>query len=403
MAIDDQTTCELIESFEAEIQPSTEPNQTLFDVIDRPERELYWQQLMSYFLDPTRGHGFETKILSSFLDTVEEQTRITGLNGPLDSVHLDVEVKTSSNKRVDLLLSQEGAWLLCIELKVGASEHGQQTVDYVDAAHIGGRAKASYPKEGKHYLYISTDETDQPSADEFESITWAPIEDAWRDVLNSLRTDEGAYPTRGVAQFAEFLEMIHSEMGNLEEDLRTYYRDPQAAKNAYEELLRPYAVALERGVRYRLSDPTTFRIRRKPSSKFPDFQHETSNRIEIDKPLWYAGRGKPTIVIELNFHIRPHRGPNTTKHRPSVAVYLDIRGGQQLKQSLRSNFDENVNIERYRSHGFGEPYEFNKWHYLHKEVLIDDTDTPIEDVLSSFNVLAGFEPELDAIAKQALR
>lgn len=401
MAIDEQTICELIESFEIEIQSSVEPHQTLFDVIDQPARELYWQQLLAYFLNPSKGHGFDTEILSVFLQTIKEQAEITNLDGPLNSVNLDVEVNTSSNNSVDLLLSQEGEWFLCIELKVGASEHGCQTVNYVNATHIGGRAKSNYPTDGHHYLYLSTDKTDQPSSDEFVSLTWTSVEQAWRCILDSRRTENGAYPTRGVAQFAEFLEMVRSEIGDPQERMQSYYRDLQTAKEAYESLIRPYAIALERGVRDRASNPEDIQIHRRPSLSFHKFQHETKPRIEIDKQLWKAGRDGPTIAIELNFHLRPHQGPNPTKHRPSVAVYLDIRGNQQLKQSLRSNFKNRIDNKRYRSQGFGEPYTLNKWHFLHKEVFIDDTETPIKDVLNSFEVLWELEDELDIIAENA--
>ncbi|PSQ10628.1 hypothetical protein BRC93_08820 [Halobacteriales archaeon QS_5_70_15] len=401
MTISEETIGELIDTFDLEIQLSEEPQETLFDIIGRPARESYWQRLLAYFLDPARGHGFGTEILSTFLTTIEKNTTISNFDGPLNTIHFDVEVQTSSKNRVDLFLSQEGSWFLCIELKIGTSEHGHQTVDYVDATHVGGRAKDSYPTDGHHYLYLSADESNRPSADEFVSLTWTPIGEAWRSVLDDHRIQKGSYPTRGVAQFAEFLEMIRLEIGEPKEGMRSYYRDYDTAKKAYEDLLLPYTVALERGVREMSSNPGELRIRRKPSSAFPEFEHETTNRIEIDKPLWQAGRHKPAIVTEINFHIRPHRGPNTTKHRPSVAVYLDIRGGEPLKQSLRSKFDEKVDVERYQSHGFGEPYEFTKWHFLHKEVLIDDTDTPIQDVLDALGVLWSFESELDTIARSA--
>jgi uncharacterized protein YgfB (UPF0149 family) len=400
MGIDEQTISELIETFEAEIQSTAEPHQTLFHVINELARESDWQHLLAYFLDPGKGHGFDTEILSAFLHTVEERTEITNLDGPLNSIHFDVEVETSSNSRVDLLLSQEGAWFLCIELKVGASEHYHQTVDYVNASHIGGRAKSNYPTDGQYYLYISTDKTNQPSADEFVGLTWTPFEEAWQRLLNRRRTEDGGYPTRGIAQFAEFLEMIRSEIGDSQEEMQSYYRDLQTAKEAYESLIRPYSITLERGVRDRVSNPEKIRIRRRPSSTFHEFQ-EKKTRIEIDKPLWESGRGKPTILIELNFHIRPHAGPNTTKQRPSVGVYLDIRGNNQLMESLRSDFNKRVDINRYRSHGFGEPYAPNKWHFLHKEVLIGDTKTPIEDVLDSFEILWELEDELDVIAEHA--
>ena len=399
MIVNDSIVMTKLESFQQQFRQSTEPSQTLFDIIGRSTREEDWQRLLAYFLRPAEGHGFETTLLDIFLRTIENNTSITGLDGPRESIRIDVEVQLPSKKRVDLFLSQEGQWFLCIELKVEATEHDEQTISYVNADYIGTRAKSNFPTEGHHYLYLTADAADKPRADEFEHLTWNVLEERWRHALEQKRGEDGSYPTRGVAQFAEFLTILRTEAGEPLTGMETYYRDIPTAKRAYENLARSLAAELEQGIRARTKGRNALRIRRKHANAFPEFA-KSRDRLEIDKPFWQVGRNKPTILYELNFHLHPYQGPGETQHRPSVAVYLDIRGGNKLKQALRESFENSVTPDRYRSHGFGQPHTNTKWHFLCKEVMLDETDTPVTDLLEAFDVLYELEPVLDKIARQ---
>lgn len=397
MSINESTIKQQLRSFQQEFRSSSEPNQTLFDIIGRSTQEEDWQQLLAYFLRPAKGHGFGSEILESFLNTVETQTQISGLDGSPETVRVDVEVQTPSKRRVDLLLSQEDSWFLCIELKVRASEHQDQTVSYVEAEYIGTRAKSSFPDSGHHYLYLTPDQADQPTSEDFEHLDWSVLEENWRNVLEKHRSEDGTFPSRGVAQFAEFLVMIRSEAGSPLTEMERYYRDVASARRAYEELATSLATALEKGVQQKTDGRDPLRIRRKRRG-FPQFDHGKYNRIEVDKPLWQAGRSKSTILFEFNFHLRPHLGPGETQQRPSVAINLDIRGGADLKTTLREKFKSRVEPDLYRQHGFGRPHTNTKWHFLTKEVLLDETDTPVSELLEAFDVLYQFEPVLDEIA-----
>lgn len=399
MTVNESTTQDHINSFQQHFQNHKEPNQTLLDVIGRSTEEVFWQQLLTYFLRPANGHGLEADILETFLRTVEDNTSISRLIGPLETIRVDAEVQTQSKKRVDLFLTQEDEWFLCLELKVHAKEHDGQTVAYVETDYIGTRAKSSFPPEGHHYLYIAADAADQPTAEQFEHLTWAVLEEQWRDVLEQRRSDDGSYPTRGVAQFAEFLAMLRAEAGEPLTGMETYYRDIPTAKRAYEDLARSLAAELEEGVRARTERTNALRVRRKPGRTFPTFE-QNKDRLEIDKPLWQAGRSKPTIMYEFNFHLHPYYGPGETIHRPSIAVNLDIRGGATLKQELREDFKNRVDANQYRPHGFGQPHTNPKWHFLSKEVLLDETETPISDLLEAFDIIREFESILDSIAER---
>lgn len=387
-----------IDDFQATLYRTDEPDRTLFEVIGRTTRERDWQALLAYFLRPANRHGFDRDILDTFLRTIEDHTDIRNFDGPLETVRVDVEVQTPSQKRVDLFLTQEGRWFLCVELKVQASEHTHQTPAYVDADYIGTRAKADYPSEHHHYLYLNADADDRPSSSRFEHLTWGVLEKQWRAVLENHKTEDGYFPNRGVAQFAEFLAMVKFEVGDPITRMEAYYKDVVAARKAYEDLTTSLATEIERGIKSRTEERDNLRIRRKRRG-FPQFKHGKYNRLEIDKAAWTAGRRKPTVLIEINFHLRPHLGPGEAKYRPSVAINLDIRGGSKLRRTLREGFNERVSPNRYRPHGFGEPHTNSKWHFLSREVLLDTTETPVSNILAAFDVLYGFESELDEITQ----
>lgn len=399
MSTTELVTREKLNRFQRELRSTGEPDQTVFGVIGRSTRERDWQQLLAYFLRPANRHGLGTDVLSTFLQTIVGGTDISGLSGSLDTIRVDVEVQTTSKKRVDLLLSQDGEWFLCVELKVTSEEHTGQTAAYVETEYIGTRQKANYPTNGHHYLYVAPDTDNRPDADAFEHITWTELEQAWHVLLESYLSEDSQYPTRGTAQFAEFLAMVRAEAGAPRTGMDAYYRDVESAERTYNDLANSLATAIEAGIRERTEGNDPLRVRRRQGN-FPQFTHGKYNRIEIDKPGWTAGRSKATVLYEVNYHLRPHLGPGETQHRPSVALNLDIRGGTKLKQELREAFGERVDAEEYRVHGFGEPHTNSKWHFLTKEVLLDETATPVADILEAFDVLYGFEPVLDDITRQ---
>jgi|GEM_PF-5125734 len=392
-----------VQAFQKELRDSEEPGDTILDVIGRSTREDAWQRLLAYFLTPARKHGYGDQILVSFLHSVERNTAIQGLDGPYDSVRVEIEKTTSKGDRIDLLLSQPEQWFLCIELKVEATEHHEQTKSYVDAQYLGGRDTSQFPPGGRNFLYVSPADAEEPVADDFETINWKHLLQRWDTVLDYHRTDQGAYPTRGIAQFAEFVAQIRKQVGEGTGSMEHFYRDTSRAKNAYEELAGTLTENLEHGVR-EITDSgnTQLRVRHKPARGFPCFEHGSPNRIEIDKPLWQAGRNKPTVLFEFNFHLKPHIGPGDNQHIPSVAVNLDIRGGQSLKQELREGFEALVRDERYRSSGFSRPHANSKWHFLSKEIYLTETEQPISDLLDSFCTLYQFETELDQLVTQAI-
>jgi hypothetical protein len=398
MTTNESTVRSHVQEFKQQFRQSQEPNRTLLDVIGRATREEDWQRLLAYFLRPANSHGFEDAILEAFIRTVEAETEISGLRGPLDSVRVDVEVQTASQDRVDLLLTQADEWFLCVELKVNAAEHGTQTVSYVETDYIGTRSKGDFPPDGHHYLYLTADGDDQPTANAFEHLTWTAVADEWQSVLDRHQNGDGSYPNRGAAQFAEFLTTVRTEAGEPLSGKESYFRSIPNAKRAYEKLSRSLGTELKRGVRDRTRNGAALRIRTQPTRSFPNFERP-KDRVEVDKPLWQVGRNKPTILYEINFHLQPGQGPGETSHRPSVGVNLDIRGGSKLKQSLREGFKNQVSADRYRPLGFGQPHANTKWHFLSKEVLLDDTDTPVSDVLDAFDVLYGFESTLDELAR----
>lgn len=56
----------------AQLPEIEEPPQTTFQVINRSSREVYWNRMLSYLLDPTEPHGFDTELLERFLRVLKK-------------------------------------------------------------------------------------------------------------------------------------------------------------------------------------------------------------------------------------------------------------------------------------------------------------------------------------------
>nr|WP_303659918.1 PD-(D/E)XK nuclease family protein [Haladaptatus halobius] len=90
---------------------------------------------MFHFLSPEESHGLDHKSLGHFLTTLSERTDMNfGFSYfDIDNIRIKTEVSTSNGGRVDAVMWVPETWFICWELKVYASESGDQTVHYVEA------------------------------------------------------------------------------------------------------------------------------------------------------------------------------------------------------------------------------------------------------------------------------
>lgn len=104
-----------------------------FEAMGAVNAELKHANLLSYFMDPLRPHGFGDSILRSILTSIlinsQDQINLT----PLD-IHLmdmdGVSIKREENNIDILVVIPEGKCIFCFELKVGAAESDGQLKKY---------------------------------------------------------------------------------------------------------------------------------------------------------------------------------------------------------------------------------------------------------------------------------
>lgn len=305
-----------------------------------------------------------------------------------------------------MLLTHDETWFMCIELKVKAQKHQNQTQRYFKTDSIAGRSKSNFPEGGHHYLYLTLEESPVNAHEAFDHITWTKLEEKWRKFLQKQTDDLERYPTLGTAQFAEFLKLISHEAQPDHEVGSEYYSNIDSAESKFNQLASELSQNLKTELERNLPSNYTVNASSWGSGRnFPEFSHvepqDDYNFIDIyHSPLWKVTRGnKPAFVVEIHFLLRPHLGPAEYQLQPSVAVHFDIRGGSQLKQDLRRDFEERGLDKELKSEGYGTPHINAKWHYLSKVIRLDETDTPLSDILTEIDFLRTYFNEIDEIAR----
>ena len=192
----------------AAIPEVPEPPQTTLDIISERTREKYWNRLLRYFLDPSAPHGFGSDFLREFIELVEDQTEFGGYyDTGLDAVQVESEI-SSDRGRPDLLLYLDDEWFVCLELKVTASETGQQTKEYATSTQLGDLVVSEYTQESRGYVYLTKQRRAAPAAAEFSRLHWRDVQ---ATIGAFLQQDRGQYPSKSTAQLADFRDTLREE------------------------------------------------------------------------------------------------------------------------------------------------------------------------------------------------
>lgn len=230
---------------------ATAPPQTTLQILGRENREQDWQRLLFHFLSPTASHGLEYSLLDHFLTALSarDDFSIPYSRFGLERVQVALEVLTSNGGRPDAVVWSETDWFVCFELKIRASETGDQTAAYVSADVFSGidLVKADVPADGRHYVYLAPASARSPAADEFVHVTWEWV----ADQLQRFFTDShGTYPAATTAQLSDFVNTIERElhMTEYEQNQRDraklyieYYDEIETARQAFEREWEAFA------------------------------------------------------------------------------------------------------------------------------------------------------------------
>lgn len=217
-----------------------EPPRTTLQVLSFDHLEKYWNRLLTYFLNSQNPHGFDSKVLEVFLDTISKETDFEYSKYQLQNVRVQSEVETQDGNRADLLLFPEDKeWFIWAELKVRSSEIQNQTKKYVEDSHIGNEKKSESDEDRHHYVYISKDS--ESDRDEFSDISW---ETFVQNFENISLTAQSHVPFVSVSQFSQFLTTMKEEIGMSKEPYQEnqeqkrklylkYYQEIDEAREAF--------------------------------------------------------------------------------------------------------------------------------------------------------------------------
>lgn len=216
MNIDDTaSTLETLDQRLHALGDSKQPPRTFFEVIDESRTESVWQHTLAYFLTPDETHGFGTTITETFLSVIEEHPASTFEFYEYNLEDIEVQLEAAGEVgRPDIVLWLDETWFLCIELKVDAAETDRQTERYTNATQFGKLRTTSIPESGHHFVYLGSRHASGPTADEFVSVTWREVVEAFAQHFEASLT---IYPARSVAHFHDFVHHIQQEL-NMTDD-----------------------------------------------------------------------------------------------------------------------------------------------------------------------------------------
>ncbi len=375
-----------LKTIERQLTDTDRPPVPTLEIIGEQYLEAHWQSLLVYFLDGDNPHGFGTDILAAFLEAIETHPNTEFESGAhnLEGVDVQTEVPTG-NGPVDLLLTLTDEWFICIELKVGSPETGDQTVRYATAANLGTVVVDEFDGQ-KAYLYLAPETAPEPSSEEFAAISWSHVVAHLEDVLGN---GYGQYPAKSTAQLADYLDTIQRQLNmttddtiSKETELYIEYDDlidrlKDAYKNDRKKLFRDLKDAFFAEGEVNLEAWTV--------------NNSPTRYINFYKESWQNLEGGTSIEYEPHVKLK--------RDHPYIRLRLDIEHGD--KEEIRAEFKD-----RLGESGLQE-LESKDWEltdgtygYLAKTIPID-MESPNESVRNAAQELhqlrAIVEPHIESI------
>lgn len=191
----------------------------IFDALGTRRQELRHSDFLSYILDPNRPHGLGDNFLRDFLLDVTQESEIDypqAFHGiPLRIESLDDVQVSRERLNIDILLRLPEKWLVVIENKVGAKEHGKQLIKYEEQAktNLGGLPTL--------FIYLT------PNGQPASRRNWLPVSYSlvhklakkWSDVSST-----SAEVKTALSDYADYLEGHVLEDSKVAELCRSIYK-----------------------------------------------------------------------------------------------------------------------------------------------------------------------------------
>lgn len=361
-----------VSEFSNELENLKASRATTLEIIGRSESERDWQDLLAYFLDPSKPHNMGTTVLEAFVDVIatHSETSVSGLTNDLDTVTVETEVSTPPKGFADLLIWSQGDWFICIEMKVDAGETDNQTERYAKAPRLGSLVKDTHEAQGgeSQYVYLAPDDASPPKqTDKF-------VEIPWRDVVSNIEAqltvdDE---KSRSRTQLSEFLLTIKKhltmdEYNTISEEAQLYAEYKSEIKNIRKE----YENELNR-----LKDMMQEAL----ENEFQAAEWQTNHRggrthwIQLYKSTWH----NDAFHIEYEPHFKLSKNP------PEIRIAIDIeKGNRQLKANVLNYFTDHLDESVVEKEGWVITGEIRRCLTKSVPLDVDSPRTSIEEVVQS--------------------
>ncbi len=127
----------------------------VFDALGVVTAEIKHSNFLAWLLDPGESHGQGDLFLRAWLLDLVRCAREQGIEPPIDAIDLDgselrgIEVRRE-HERIDLLITgKEPAFVIAVENKLRAGEHGDQLARYQSWVN------SAYPDARRMYVYLT--------------------------------------------------------------------------------------------------------------------------------------------------------------------------------------------------------------------------------------------------------
>lgn len=274
-----------------------------------PDRELVWENILAFFLDPKECHGFNELVLQSLFDAIalknQDQHPIQPI-GDIQNVKIFKECPTEKG-RLDLLIQGDG-YVVGIEIKVNADLYNNLE-DY--AKYIKERSGKTKIK-----VVLSLSECDVKIIKDNEFINLL-----WSDLIFSIKSRMGGFLQTANSKYTtflnDFLEHVLQRQGALPmSDSETKQLDfMQMNYKAIQEIVskhEEYCDLTENKMSQLLENLTKRFVEKGYTIKEPQnlFQYEgntwTKFRIDVDGVgIWFQWTYSKYGQIWFTFYLVP--------------------------------------------------------------------------------------------------
>ena len=148
----------------------------LFDVLDIAKFEIRHSNMLAWLLNPNENHGLDDSVLRGFIQYIvdsysnDTDTIFNTLLMSCQDFTVSREWNDKQRQRIDILaVSDKEKFVLCIENKIGAPEHGDQLNDYRSIVEI------KYPDYRKVYVFLTPEGRQATDPDNWHSMSYTEV------------------------------------------------------------------------------------------------------------------------------------------------------------------------------------------------------------------------------------